>query len=467
MPYLFLVLLKINLVLILFALTYYLVLRKLTFYILNRIFLLFGLVFSTAYPFINLTEIFNNHDALPAFVPGLNQNVSQLVQLNSVSYLWQILTAVFYCGVIFMMLRLFIQFISLYQIHKKSSPGLVNDLKVRMLTDKISPFSFWQNIYVNPNLHKPKDLNNIIEHEKIHVEELHTLDIVLAEISLVFYWFNPGVWLMKKAVKENIEFITDAKILKKGVDRKAYQYSLLDVGILQHPVSIINNFNLFDLKKRIRMMNVKRSSKINLTRYVFVLPIILCVSLAFTIDKKDIETQISSVKNLFPNTEQNNQPVELAKSVAKKNTVRKIKSKAKLKIDSVLSFVNVLSVPSIADTIKLTKNTDKKVEFLMVKREPRAKPTFNTIYSGVFLKNNSASENNEDKDKEVVVIGYARKPAGQAPIVRVRGMKIDSLNTGEPSRFIINGEVITKDKLSSIDPNTIKTITVIAKPTAQ
>ena len=107
-------------------------------------------------------------------------------------------------------------------------------------------------------MHNENELNTILTHEQIHVKQWHTLDIILAELSVVFYWFNPGIWLMKRAVKENLEFITDEKILKRGMDKKAYQYSLLDVGNIVPAIEIVNNFNLSDLKKRIKMMNAKR-----------------------------------------------------------------------------------------------------------------------------------------------------------------------------------------------------------------
>ena len=299
MPHFFIILFKINLILVLFAAAYHLVLRRLTFYTLNRVFLLLGILFSTIYPFINLTEFFNSFKSAPRFLPQLNQHVSQFAQQDSISFTWQVLTSVFYAGVFLMASRLIIQFISLYGVHKNSKPGWIEHIKVRILNDEVSPFSFWQNIYINPLLHKKDDLKNIIEHERIHVEEWHTLDIIIAEISLVFYWFNPGVWLMKKAVKENIEFITDAKILKRGIDKKAYQYSLLDVGNLRPSVAIVNHFNLSDLKKRIQMMNVKRSSKVNLTRYIFVLPVLLIVTLAFTIDKKDVQKRLKPITEII------------------------------------------------------------------------------------------------------------------------------------------------------------------------
>ncbi|MFC1225982.1 M56 family metallopeptidase [Pedobacter sp. BG31] len=344
MPHFFLILFKINLVLILFSATYYLVLRRLTFYSLNRTFLLFGIIFSSAYPFINLTDFLAGHQSVPAFVPGLNQQVSQLVKQDAVPLLWQVLTICFYVGLLLMALRLLVQFISLYRMHQNSSPDKLNQYQVRILADEVSPFSFWQTIYINPGLHKQEDLPNILAHEKVHVEQWHTVDIILAEICVVFYWFNPGVWLMKKAVRENLEFITDARILKKGIDKKAYQYSLLDVGNLQASVAIVNNFSLSDLKKRIMMMNAKRSSKLNLTRYMLALPVLLCISLAFTIDKKAVEKSLSPLTKAVVNVMPHHQPEAVVEAGIKSkiNKKRQVMSRVVLKTDTADRFTFVL-----------------------------------------------------------------------------------------------------------------------------
>jgi hypothetical protein len=93
---------------------------------------------------------------------------------------------------------------------------------------------------------------------------------------------------MNKAVKENLEFITDEKVLKRGVDKKAYQYSLLNTGKGSVAASFANSFNIADLKKRIVMMNVKRSSRLTLSRYAFVLPVLLLTALSFTVSKKKV-----------------------------------------------------------------------------------------------------------------------------------------------------------------------------------
>lgn len=486
MPHFFLILFKINIVLILFAMAYYLVLRRLTFYVINRLFLIFGIIFSSAYPFINLTELFANNQSLPAFVPQLNQGVRQIVQQDDISMCWQVLTILFYLGVILMAFRLILQFVSLNSMHQKSKPGQLKNIKVRLLDDQVSPFSFWQAIYINPGLHKPQDLSNILEHEKIHIEEWHTLDIILAEICVVFYWFNPGVWLMKKAVRENIEFITDAKILNKGIDKKAYQYSLLDVGALQASVSIVNNFNLSDLKKRIKMMNAKRSSKINLTRYVFVLPVLLMVTLAFTINKKDVQSGLMPVKDIVKNVlpQSKSQPV-IDKPLMKKITVnRKAKTGTKLSTDAIKHFTFVFKTnletedttrQSIADglnklagkvkilSFKMNGNVGEKetMRHFILKDSLKFDSNLNNVVVTSF-QNTDLSSSEEPKKgtiKQIVIIRTTdQKPDVKNGIVKELAGK--RLIANARYNFVLNGNQLSKEEIDKIDPGKISDIKV-------
>ena len=437
MPHFFLILLKINLVLILFSATYYLILRRLTFYSLNRVFLIFGIAFSSAYPFINLTGFFADKPSVPAFIPTFNQNVKQFVQQDAVSIFWQVLALVFYVGVLLMAIRLLVQFISLRQMHKKSAVGKIQDFNVRILSEEVSPFSFWQTIYINPALHKTQDLNNILEHEKVHVEEWHTLDIILAEICVVFYWFNPGVWLMKKAVRENIEFITDSKILKKGIDKKAYQYSLLDVGSLQSSVAIVNNFNLSDLKKRIKMMNAKRSSKVNLSRYLLVLPVLLCVTLAFTIDKKNVQKTMAPLSNTIK--------ITLPTSDTKSAVIKPAKARIKNKIKPVPALKK-----GIDSVKKMTFVFKTQFETTDTTRQSISNELDKLVGQVIDLKTNASAE------RKAVVQRFTFKDTlkvDQAKIgvfLRDAGLK----QVGKPIKGTIHNVVLIKaHSKSSNDPN--------------
>jgi len=303
MPALFIFLFKVNIALVLFCLGYYVVLRHLTFYTLNRIYLVIAILFSTLYPNINLTNFALRHQQLTEPVQTVILNwkapaenfVKPLYQPNY----WQWVEIIFWAGVLLFAVRMLMQLLSLYRLYRQSRPGQIDEHTVRLLKDDIGPFSFWRSIYINPTKLSPSELKNVLEHEQVHVSQWHTLDLLLAELSTIFYWFNPGVWLMKKAVRENIEFITDRKILQKGTDSREYQYSLVSVSLATMPNTIVNHFNISTIKKRIIMMNAKRSSGYKLTRYLFLVPAVVALLLVFSLSKAEIsKNSIHTIKSI-------------------------------------------------------------------------------------------------------------------------------------------------------------------------
>ena len=290
-------LIKVNIALILFCMAYYLVLRPLTFYTLNRVYLVGAILFSTLYPLINLSGFINKHQqiARPVQMVIINWQAPVASAVHSASVHqnnrnW--LEIVFWAGVLIFAIRLIVQLISLYRLHKRSKPVLLHRHLIRAVNKDISPFSFLRSIYVNPKNHTSAELKAILEHEQVHVNEWHTFDILVGELSIIFYWFNPGIWLMKRAIHENIEFITDQRILQNGLDAKEYQYSLLNVNFNNGSSTLINHFNASAIKKRIIMMNAERSSMLNLSRYVFLIPIIAVLLLAFTVSKTGLAKQV-------------------------------------------------------------------------------------------------------------------------------------------------------------------------------
>lgn len=303
MPALFLFLFKVNIALVLFCLGYYLVLRHLTFYTLNRVYLVAAILFSTLYPNINLSGFAQRHQQLTGPVQNVILNwktpAENLVKPLYQPDYWQWVGLIFWAGVALFAARLLMQLFSLYRLYRQSKPGQVHNHDVRLIPSDIGPFSFWRSIYINPAKLSPAELKSVLEHEQVHVNEWHTLDILLAELSTIFYWFNPGVWLMKKAVRENIEFITDRKILRKGMDSKEYQYSLVSISLATTPNTIVNHFNMSTIKKRIIMMNTKRSSGYTLTRYVFLVPAVIALLLVFSFSKAEISKKgMHSIKSL-------------------------------------------------------------------------------------------------------------------------------------------------------------------------
>jgi len=351
MPHLFLFLAKVNIALLVFCAGYYLVLRRLTFYTLNRIYLVGAILFASVYPRINLTAFLQRHQHIAEPVQALAFSIQsppkQLMRPITHHGYWQYAEFIFWLGVVLLSLRLLIQFVSLYRIYSNSRQSLLHGYKVRLISGDGGPFSFWKNIYVNPEKHEPADLKAILQHEHIHVNEWHTADILLAELSTIFYWFNPGVWLMKKAIRENIEFITDRKILQSGTDSKQYQYSLVNVSFAAAPQGIVNHFNISTIKKRIIMMNAKRSSKFKLTRYAFLVPIAVTLLLVVTVSR----AALAKKNNHYANTVTAIK-TEMSKAFTKAHHSAKAITTGKVNEKSIFADTTKHNKAPVADTTK-------------------------------------------------------------------------------------------------------------------
>ncbi|WP_439881383.1 M56 family metallopeptidase [Pontibacter sp. MBLB2868] len=301
MPALLLYLLKANVALALFYLAYHFVLRRITFYTLNRVFLLFGLLFSFLYPFLDLSVFFEQHEPLAIVhsyaiaMPATWQAAPTTTPETQAFDYWLIPIGLVLAGAFVVAIRLLMQFISLYKIHIRSEPAAYKSIGYRKVQSIKHAFSFWQSIYLNPEQHRQQELDAILNHELVHVKGWHTLDVLLAEFCTLLSWFNPGGWLMKKAIKENLEFIADQNVLTAGVDRKDYQYLLLKVTGISEP-QIANQFNFSPLKTRIAMMNKMPSTKANQLKLLIVLPLVTVLLFAFR--------SASSSSELVANAEQ-------------------------------------------------------------------------------------------------------------------------------------------------------------------
>jgi hypothetical protein len=95
------------------------------------------------------------------------------------------------------------------------------DVRLYHLEGCTAPFSFYNSICLDTNHYEQAELEKIIEHELVHIEQQHTLDMMVSEILCIVQWFNPFVWLMKHAIKQNLEFIADDSVLQKGLTVRA------------------------------------------------------------------------------------------------------------------------------------------------------------------------------------------------------------------------------------------------------
>jgi len=138
-----------------------------------------------------------------------------------------------------------------------------------------APCSFGNNIFINPEKYDWDTYSQILLHEKIHIQQGHSFDILIAELVLVLQWFNPFAWLYRSEVENNLEFLTDDAVLEhKEVERASYQLSLLKVSAPHLSLGITTNYNQSLLKRRIVMMNAKKSNIHIMWKYFFLVPLL-------------------------------------------------------------------------------------------------------------------------------------------------------------------------------------------------
>jgi hypothetical protein len=260
---------------------YRIVLQRFTFYRHNRWYLLLYSMISFLIPLIDLTGWWSS--ASPRFqqvkewVPSVTEYAGPAAEAaGPATWIMWLLTGVS----VLLLIRTGIRLLSLHQLRNRASILREGKIKVYQVEDDIAPFSFGNAIYINQHRHTPGELENILRHEFVHVRERHTVDMLWAELLCLLNWYNPAAWLIRKAIRQNLEFIADSRVLETGIDKKEYQYLLLQV-LGQRPVAAGISFNVSSLKKRIAMMNKNKTARAHLSWFLLLLPVAVTVLLSF------------------------------------------------------------------------------------------------------------------------------------------------------------------------------------------
>lgn len=232
------------------------------------------------------------------------------------------LLGIYWVGVAVLSLRLVWQLFSIIRLVVISRKQEVEGIMVHLLKGEGSPFSFFRWVFMYPSTLKGRQLHEVMVHECTHVSGLHSLDTLFSELFSIACWFNPFAWLMKQEVRMNLEYLADESVLSDGNARKSYQYHLLGLAYRQpnESTKIANNFNLLPLKKRIKMMNKRRTSEIGKAKYLLFAPLAGVLLMVSNIESvaREIGEQIPEVAEVQQKAEQAlNADVAVANPMAK------------------------------------------------------------------------------------------------------------------------------------------------------
>ena len=145
-----------------------------------------------------------------------------------------------------------------------------------------TPFSFFNIIFLGNDIADQKILEKIITHEKIHIQQKHSVDIILLELLTIIQWFNPFMWFYKNTLKNIHEFLADEGVLTEGINKIDYQELLVNQSIGIQLIGISNNFSQSLIKRRFVMMSKSKTQKVMLLKMVFVLPFALFLTIVFS-----------------------------------------------------------------------------------------------------------------------------------------------------------------------------------------
>ena len=272
--------LKINVAIALFYAFYRLFFYKDTFFTWRRAALLCFFAVSAVYPLLNIQTWITEQEpmvamadlyadiVLPEFTITPEQATSDWKTL-----LLQTVGFAYWGMVIVLAIRFFIQLAGIIRLAFRCRKAKIGNTNVHLLKQASGPFSFFHWIFIHPTSHTEDELSEILTHEQTHANQWHSIDVLVSEIVCTFCWFNPFAWLMKREIRTNLEYLADNRVLETGHDSKAYQYHLLGLSHHKAAATIYNSFNVLPLKKRIKMMNKKRTREIGRTKYLMFLPL--------------------------------------------------------------------------------------------------------------------------------------------------------------------------------------------------
>ena len=270
-------LLKVSAGLAIVFLPYYFLFRNDPNLVIKRFYLLAGIVASWVFPFITFRKLSLSVDLTPTVFIDLDTPALQAPMLESagsttdftINWL-QVLIFIYLAGLTFMFLKnLFI--ISKWNISWRRNQ---NAEGVAFIKDD-QVFTLFTRIFVPGYLKDQNDLDNVLLHEKAHIQQLHFIDLILMEFTLLLTWFNPFSWLISRMIKENHEHLADREVLSSGVNPARYKAQLMNHTLGVNVFRLGNQFNHSLTLKRFKMMKKPKKSPIGIIKIALLIPAVL------------------------------------------------------------------------------------------------------------------------------------------------------------------------------------------------
>ena len=414
---------KVAVCLALFYLFHKLLMSRDTFHTFNRFAILSMMLLSLVLPLVHLS--LDSEAGINRGTVALEGLVVQTVVAdggNGVGEgmtLTQVLLAAYVLGVVLFVGKALLSVGSLLRLIRRARCVEVrNGIRIYTMQGDISPFSWFRYIIMSEKDWQ-ENRREIVLHEMAHIRRCHSMDVAVCNMMIVFQWYNPAAWLLKRELQTVHEYEADEAVLSAGVDATHYQMLLIRKAVGERLFSMANNLNHNSLKKRITMMKIKRTNPMQKAKVAFVLPLAAMTVAAFASQK---------VENLSEKVEQES---EAFSSVSDNPVVRAVGETARVaavKVQEDKALEEASSMPMAKDTAEV--KTGKKMPCT---DNPEMFPRFpgGNIALFEYLSKNikfPKSKENEDVKVRVVTTFTVEKDGSitDAKIVRSQGEAFDN-----------------------------------------
>jgi len=503
--------LKVNIAIALFYLFYRLFFAGDTFWKARRYYLLSSILVSLGYPFLSIENWMQKQEPVQRIIVNYASlpEITVSPRQTSIFTLENILLAIYFCVVVLLLVKFMIQLISILRIRMAGRPENVQGVAVIAVDKEISPFSFFNAIYINPALHDTQETSQILLHEQTHVKQMHSVDVMASEMLTMIFWFNPAAWLLKREMRQNLEFLADNNVLKSGFDSRTYQYHLLQLAYQTPDLKLTNKFNVSPLKKRITMMNKQKTAKARILKYSLIVPLALALIVssnaqnlvnkaktALTQTQDSVNIKKKQVKFTPPQTQKNSVKFTPPTIVEDKSGIYSVVEKMPQYPGGekkLLEYVGMnIRYPVEAQkndqqgttVVRFVVNSQGKVEKAKIIRsisssldeealrvinampqwtpgEQKGKKV--SVYYTLpisFKLDGSSKPAPSDEGSSIVVVGYAPQASG------LTAPKVKEFGSSNPPVFVVDGVTQSKDfDINTIKPATIEKVNVLKPDT--
>jgi len=294
-----------SILMMLFYSLYYLLLRNQKTFTFNRFYLLVSTSLTLIIPVLSLDFLTTQHGTFNRSIVSIqewqtsNLNITEFGEGPGESLPVMLLVSVILLGFLIKLTRFVLAFRKVWMLKKNNPITIINKTPVVQVTESIPPFSFLHYAFINTSILNSDSFDQILAHEQVHIAQKHSYDLIFIELLACFYWFNPIIWMISKSIKASHEYIADQNIINYGYPSHEYQTLLLEQIVNRQSNNLMPHFNLSFIKKRITMMDTKKSKTLNTLMAGTVALASLCLALLAMNYHAFAETKLSIQDNKY------------------------------------------------------------------------------------------------------------------------------------------------------------------------